>query len=427
MARLDRMALNLWRHKTGEKQDSMNPEGGSLVSYFTGNTQPELNFAIRTKVFLNNDVVTSTGSAAGDLGIKNALIVTGSVTAGSEGFAKLTESLRSAGIESVLWDRCEPEAPEMTVSACAEAYREARCDGIIALGGGSSMDTAKMAGCIVGGGGSIREYDSMTQERQVPDNPPPLICIPTTAGTGSEVTSMAVFTHAGDSSKRVVTGANLCPNVALVDPLLSYSMPPDLTAATGMDAFNHSIEAYLSTLSNPISDSLALYAMELVAEFLPGVVKDGHDEEARANMSVAATMAGMAISHAMPHFAHAIGHVLGARLKLSHGVACSLVLPGGLRKIKDAQPDKFQKIARALGLPVGDYADEKETAAAAIAAIESMIREIGLPTLEEVIAECNGELSEMAFASTMEPSMMFSPVLFSEEDIMEILGLQTRQ
>jgi len=394
------------------------------VSYFTGNTQPELNFAIRTELFLNDDVVTSTGSVASDLEIKNALIVTGPVTAKSEGLAKVTESLRSAGIEHAVWDKVEPEAPEMTVSACAEAYRDAGCDGIIAIGGGSSMDTAKMAGCIVGGGGSIREYDSMTQERQAPDNPPPLICIPTTAGTGSEVTSMAVFTHADDSSKRVVTGASLCPDVALVDPLLSYSMPPGLTAATGMDAFSHSIEAYLSTLSNPISDSLSLYAMELVAEFLPRAVKDGRDEEARANMSVAATMAGMAINHAMPHFAHAIGHVLGARLGLPHGVACSLVLPGGLRKIRDAQLDKFQKIARALGLPVGDYADEEETADAAIAAIESMILEAGLPKLHEVIRECNGELLELAVASTMEPSMMFSPVLFSEEDIMEILGMQ---
>ena len=394
------------------------------MSYFTGNTQPELNFAIRTKVFLNNDVVTSTGSAASDLGIKNALIVTGPVTAKSEGLAKAAESLRGAGIEHVVWDGCEPDSPEATVAACAEAYRDAGCDGAIAIGGGSSMDTAKMANCIVGGGGSIREYDSMAQERQVPDNAPPLICIPTTAGTGSEVTSLAVFTHADDSSKRVVTDAKLCPDVALVDPLLSYSMPPDLTAATGMDAFNHSIEAYLSTLSNPISDSLALYAMELVAEFLPRVVKDGRDEGARANMSVAATMAGMALNHAMPHFAHAIGHVLGARLKLPHGVACSLVLPGGLRKIKDEQLEKFQKIARALGLMAGDHAGEEETAEAAISAIQSMIGEIGLPTLEETLGASGAELSELAAACAMEPSMMFSPVFFSEEDIMEILGAQ---
>jgi alcohol dehydrogenase len=221
-----------------------------------------------------------------------------------------------------------------------------------------------------------------------------------------------------------VTDANLCPNVALVDPPLTYSMPPGLTAATGMDAFCHCVEAYLSTLSNPISDSLSLYAMELVAEFLPRVVKDGHDEEARANMSVAATMAGMAINHAMPHFAHAIGHVLGARLKLPHGVACGLVLPGGLRKIKDERLDKFQKIARALGLEEGNYAGEEETADAAISAIENMIREIGLPKLEEALGECGGEFSELAVASTMEPSMMFSPVFFSEEDIMEILGAQ---
>jgi len=396
------------------------------VSYFTGDTQPELNFAIRTKLLLNNDVVASAGREASDVGIKNALIVTGPITARSEGFARLTESLRSAGIEHVLWDKTEPDAPEMTVGECAESYQEGGCDGIIALGGGSSMDTAKMAGCILGGGGSIREYDSITQERQIPDNRPPLICIPTTAGTGSEVTSMAVFTHADDCSKRVVTGINLCPDVALVDPLLSYSMPPDLTAATGMDAFNHAIEAYLSTLSNPISDSLALYAMELAAEFLPRAVKDARDEEARANMCVAATMAGMAINHAMPHFAHAIGHVLGARFKLPHGVACSLVLVEGLRKIRDAQLHKFQKIARALSLPVGDYAGEEKTADAAIGAIESMMREIGVPTLAEVAGKCNGELSELAFACTMEPGMMFSPVLLSEEDIAEILSVRAR-
>jgi len=314
--------------------------------------------------------------------------------------------------------------PEMTVDACAKAYCEAGCDGMIAIGGGSSMDTAKMAGCIIGGGGSIREYDSLMQERQVPDDMPPLVCIPTTAGTGSEVTSMAVFTHADEFSKRVVTGINLCPDVALVDPLLSFSMPPALTAATGMDSFSHSIEAYLSTLSNPISDSLAMYAMELVAEFLPRAVKDGRDEEARANMSVAASMAGMAINHAMPHFAHAIGHVLGARLKVPHGVACSLALPGGLRKIKESQPCKFRKIARALGVLVEDCMGDEETADAAIAAIESMIAEIDLPTLDQVIGERNGELSGLAFACTMEPSMMFSPFLFSEEDIAEILGLQ---
>jgi alcohol dehydrogenase len=139
-------------------------------------------------------------------------------------------------------------------------------------------------------------------------------------------------------------------------------------------------------------------------------------------MGVAATMAGMAINHAMPHFAHAIGHVLGARFKVPHGIACSLALPGGLRKIRDAQLAKFRKIALALGLPVEDYQDEEEIADAAIAAIESMITDIGIPTLEETIGEFNGELSEVALACTMEPSMMFSPVHLSENDVEDILS-----
>jgi alcohol dehydrogenase len=392
------------------------------MSYFTGDTQPELNFAIRTKTFINRDVVTSTGSVASDLGIRKALLVTGPVMEKSEGFAKTAESLGSAGIEYLGWSQVEPETPEGTIGACVEAYREGGCDGIIALGGGSSMDTAKLAGCIIAGGGYIQEYDSMVQERQVPQNPPPLICIPTTAGTGSEVTSMAVFSRADDSSKRVVTGPSLCPKVALVDPPLSYSMPPELTAITGMDAFNHSIEAYLSTLSNPISDSLSLYALELIAEFLPRAVKNGRDEEARANMSVAATMAGMAISHAMPHFAHAIGHVLGAKLKLPHGLACSLALPRGLRMTKGPQLNKFRKIAFALGLAPRDHADDEETAEAVIKSIEGMMREIGLPELEEVVRKDNGNLAYLAAASASEPGMMFSPVLLTDEDVAHILG-----
>lgn len=395
-----------------------------MEPYFTADTQPELNFAIRTRVFLNNDVVTSVGSVARDLGIRNALIVTGPITSRSEGMAKVAENLGGARMRHTVWDKVAPDAPEATVGACAEAYGQAGCDGIIALGGGSSMDTAKMAACIIGGGGAIREYDSMVQERQVPNDMPPLICIPTTAGTGSEVTSMAVFTHGDDSSKRVVTGPNLCPNIALVDPLLSYTMPPGLTAATGMDSFNHAVEAYLSTMSNPISDALALYAMELVAGFLPRAVKDGQDEQARTNMSIAATMAGMAINHAMPHFAHAIGHVLGAKFKLPHGMACSLILVDGLRKIKDAQLNKFDKIARALGLDTAEHDGPGETANAAIGAIEGMMREIGIPTLAEAVDDANGELSEVAIASMMEPGMMFAPAFLSEDDVKEILGVK---
>jgi len=394
------------------------------MSYFAGDARYELNFVMQTKLFLNNGVVTSTGAAARDLEIEKALIVTGPITAESEGLATAVETLEGAKIKHAVWANVEPEVPERTVSACVNAYRENECNGIIAIGGGSSIDTAKMAGCIIGGGGSIREYD-LTQERQAPPNLPPLLCIPTTAGTGSEVTSMAVFTHGDDSSKRVVISANMCPNVALVDPLLTYSMPPDLTAVTGIDAFCHSIEAYLSTLSSPISDSLSLYAMELAAKFLPRAVKDGEDDEARAGMSVAATMAGMAISHAMPHFAHAIGHVLGARCHVPHGAACSAVLPQGLRKLKSAQSGKFRKIACIFGLAPEDYAGEEAVADAAIDAIENMISTIGLPRLEDVMGQFEGKPSELVSACVIEPGMMFSPVPLSELDVMDILGIKS--
>ena len=394
--------------------------------YFIGNTRPELNFAVRTRLFLNNDVVMSVGSVAEELGVSKALVVTGPVMGRADSVGKIKDGLQSAEIEFVIWDKVEPDPPEASVEACARHYSQNECDGLVAFGGGSSMDTAKMAGCLVSGGGAIREYDSMGQERQVPEKTPPLVCIPTTSGTGSEVTSMALFTRADDGSKRVVTSPGLCPDVALVDPLLSYSMPPSLTAATGMDAFNHAIEAYLSTMSNPISDALALYAMELIFEFLPRAVKNGQDEEARTNMSVAAVMAGIAMNHAMPHFAHAIGHALGSKFKLPHGVACSLVLVAGLRKLKEAQLDKFERIARIFGLHPERYPDGKATAGAAVEAIEEMMKKIGIPTIAEAIGQHNGELLAVAAASMMEPAMMFSPVFLSEEDVMEILGLKTR-
>ncbi len=391
------------------------------MSYLITDTINELNFALRTKLFLNSGAIDSIGEIASDLGIRRVLIVTGPVTGKSQALEKAAQNLRADGIERVVWDQVSPEPDESVVEACAHAFYHDTCDGIIGIGGGSSMDTAKLAACLVSGGGAISEYDSLVQERRVPADLPPLICAPTTAGTGSEVTCMAAFTRSDDQSKRVVADPNLYPHAALVDPVLSWSMPPELTACTGMDAFSHAVEAYLSTMANPISDALALYAMELVAEFLPRAVKNGRDHEARLKMSVAASMAGIAINHALPHFAHAIGHVLGPRFGLAHGMACGMVLPAGLRALRDVLPDKFGKIARVFGLEPDAFATPEDVAEAAIGAIEKMTMEIGLPRISDVINGQKDKLHEIAALASAEPAMMFSPQPLFEEEILRIL------
>ncbi len=300
-----------------------------------------------TPVEFGVGVAAQLGARAAALGIRHALLVTDRGLVDSPACAAACAALRAAGVAVTVYADVMPDPSAASVTAAAAAYRAALADGLVALGGGSAMDTAKALGVLaVAGDDDIVPYTFGGSRRVA--GIPPLICLPTTAGTGAEVTFVAIVTH--EQQKKLLRDPQLAPALALVDPTLTLSMPPQLTAATGMDALAHSIEALTSTMANPICDALALDAVRRIAIWLPRAVEQGDDLVARTQLSLAALSAGMAFLSARVHLGHAVGHSLGTHFKLAHGFACTMCLPAILRYLQPSCSAQLAQIAQALGV-----------------------------------------------------------------------------
>lgn len=235
------------------------------------------------------------------------------------------EPLQEAGIPYALYDQVPPDSSLNVVNEVAERYRKEGCNGWIALGGGSVIDTAKGAAASVSVG--EKDFTELQGSEILQDSLDPLIAIPTTAGTGSEVTLVAVVADTEHHAKLSYTSYRLVPHVAFLDPQLTASLPPKLTATTGIDALTHAIEAYTSIQKNPVSDALAVQAIKLIGQNLAHSCEIPGDLDARTNLALGSLMAGAAFSNAMVGLVHAIGHSLGGLCHIPHGQAMMLLLP----------------------------------------------------------------------------------------------------
>jgi alcohol dehydrogenase len=306
-----------------------------------------------TRIVFGDGVAARLGKEASALGMRRALVVTDAALAASSACQAALAALAAADVACEVWADVVLDPTDTSVEAAAAYYRAVDADGLVALGGGSAMDTAKALGVLIAAdaqeiapfyfGGSA-----------MPRGMPPLICLPTTAGTGSEVTFVAIVSDSANGHRKMlVRHPSLAPTVALVDPLLSATMPPNLTASTGLDALSHALEALTATMASPLSDMLALDAIPRVATYLPRAVAEGADVEARRQMSYAATIAGMAFLSGRVHLGHAVGHSLGAAYHLPHGLACIVCMPALLRFIAPSCSEQMDQVARVLGLPDG--------------------------------------------------------------------------
>jgi len=289
----------------------------------------------------------------------------------------VARSLEAAGIGLVVFDQVPSDPPDHVIEEAASLARKEGADGVVGVGGGSVMDTAKTVNILLTNPPPISKYFG---PNAVPNPVKPLVLLPTTSGTGSEVTAIAVVTDTQNHRKIGVIGPACCASLAIVDPELASGMPPSVTAATGMDAFSHAAEALTSALANPISDVLAERAIMLISRYLPAAVANGADMEARTNMSLAATLAGIAFNDAITHLGHAIAHSLGARYHIAHGVGCALALPTVMEFAAEAVPDKVRLVGRAMGLEPAESLSPGEVGAAVANAIRSLCRAIGIPT-----------------------------------------------
>jgi alcohol dehydrogenase len=314
-------------------------------------------------------VAAHVGARAAALGIRHALIVTDQALAASPAYQAAHAALEQAGVAVSRFADVVLDPTSASIGAAAAAYRAAGADGIVALGGGSAMDTAKALGVLAVAGGDDISPFFFGGPQPVPAIPP-LICVPTTAGTGAEVTFVAVITDG--QQKKIVRDLRIAPRLALVDPELTLTMPPRLTAATGLDALSHALEALTSRMASPPCDALALDALERIGRWLPRAVTHGDDVTARAELSLAATLAGIAFVNGRVHLGHAVGHALGAHYKLAHGFACAVCLPGILNFLRPAAEPALARAGAALG---GEAAE----------AVAQLLTNVGAPRLREAV------------------------------------------
>ncbi|MFT9816184.1 iron-containing alcohol dehydrogenase [Lysinibacillus sp. NPDC056185] len=340
----------------------------------------DFNFNLPTSIEFGNGTVNNVGKRAKELGGKKALIITDKGLAQTGILKKVTDSLEQEGIAFLVYDEITPNPKDLDCVKAYERFKDENIDLLLGLGGGSSMDTAKAIGVLFTHEGELKDrYGFNLLERDIT----PLICIPTTSGTGSEVTTGSVITDTITKQKEAILDIKLAPKLAIVDPELTLSLPKSITSATGMDALTHAIEAYTSNISEPISDALSLYAIEIIVKYLPLAVENGNNLEARQNMLVGSLIAGMAFTHADLGAVHAMAEPLGGLYDTPHGVANSIFLPHVFEYNIPSNPEKHATVALKLGATAEGKTLE-EIAQEGVVLLHELASEIGIPQFRDL-------------------------------------------
>ena len=268
--------------------------------------------------------VAETGHLMKSLGGTKAMIVTDEFLASNPMTTRIQAILKEAGVDSAVFGKAEPNPKDTNVVEGETFYHENRCDCILSLGGGSSHDCAKGIGLVASNGGKIADYEGVDKAHEAL---PPLVAVNTTAGTASEITRFCIITDTARKVKMCIVDWRVTPAIAINDPELMVGMPSSLTAATGMDALTHAVEAYVSTDANPLTDAAAIKAIDKIVHYLPQAVANGDYMKARSEMAYAQYLAGVAFNNASLGYVHAMAHQLGGYYNLPHGVCNAILLP----------------------------------------------------------------------------------------------------
>ncbi len=309
------------------------------------------------------------------LGGSKPLIVTDKGITGAGITKQITDLLDKAEMKYVIFDETIPNPTDKNVEAGVAAYKKNSCDSLITLGGGSSHDCGKGVGLVIANGGRIQDFEGVDKSTTPM---PPYVAVNTTAGTASEMTRFCIITDTSRKVKMAIVDWRCTPGIALDDPLLMMGMPPALTAATGMDALTHAVEAYVSTIATPMTDSAAEKAIELIAIHLRPAVANGQDIVAREGMCFAQYLAGMAFNNASLGHVHAMAHQLGGFYDLPHGECNAILLPHVCNFNLIAKLDRFVKIAKLMGENV-DGLSTRDAAEKALSAIKKLSTDVGIP------------------------------------------------
>lgn len=349
---------------------------------------------------------------------KKALIVTGKHVVLSDMMAELKKALEEIGIAYFVFDGITGEPTNVMIDEGIAAYKENGCDFCIGIGGGSPLDSAKAIAAMITNEGKIADYNGKVIEKPIP----PVVAIPTTAGTGSEATQFTVITDVEKDIKMLLKGGYLVPKIAIVDPTYTYSAPKSITAATGMDALTHAIEAYTSRKALPVTDTLAVSAVKRIMKYLPAAYKDGSDEKARYEMSVASYEAGICINNSTVTLVHGMSRPIGALFHVAHGISNAMLLTKCLAFALDGAYEKFANLGREIGAATAED-DDKTASEKFIEALNEICKICEIPTLLEYGIPKDdffAHMEKMAHdaLTSGSPGNTMKPI--SEQDIIEI-------
>jgi len=373
-------------------------------------------FFIPTVNLMGVGCAKETGTQAKALGATKMLIVTDAGLNKLGVADQIKKLVEEAGLKAVIYDGAEPNPTDKNVHDGVKVYKDNKCDGIISLGGGSSHDCGKGVGLVIAGGGNIRDYEGVNKSTK---SMPPFLAINTTAGTASEMTRFCIITNTDTHVKMAIVDWRVTPNIAINDPLLMVGMPPALTAATGMDALTHAVEAYVSTIATPITDACAIKAIELIASWLRPAVANGTNVEARDRMAYAEFLAGMAFNNASLGYVHAMAHQLGGFYNLPHGVCNAILLPEVCAFNKIACPERFADIAVAMGEDVTGLA-AVDAADVAIAAIRKLSKDVGIPAGLSELGVKEADFEVMGTNAKKDACQLTNPRLATLQQVMGI-------
>ncbi|WP_026840087.1 iron-containing alcohol dehydrogenase [Citrifermentans bremense] len=373
-------------------------------------------FYIPTVSLMGIGSAKETGGQIKALGASKALIVTDKGLSAMGVADKIKSQVEEAGVSAVIFDGAEPNPTDINVHDGVKVYQDNGCDAIISLGGGSSHDCAKGIGMVIGNGGHIRDLEGVNKTTKPM---PAFVAINTTAGTASEMTRFCIITNTDTHVKMAIVDWRCTPNVAINDPLLMVGKPAALTAATGMDALTHAVEAYVSTIATPITDACAIKAIELIAEYLSKAVANGEDLEARDKMAYAEYLAGMAFNNASLGYVHSMAHQLGGFYNLPHGVCNAILLPAVSQYNLIACPKRFADIAKALGENV-DGLSVTEAGQKAIDRIRTLSASIGIPTGLKALNVKEEDLTIMAENAKKDACQFTNPRKATLEQVVQI-------
>ncbi|MCQ2753023.1 MAG: iron-containing alcohol dehydrogenase [Bacilli bacterium] len=309
---------------------------------------------------------------------KKALLVTDAVMIKLGNAKKVEDALKKAGVDYVIYDQITGEPTDTMIEGGLKIYKDNHCDFLVALGGGSPIDSMKAIGSLVEKGGSISDF----MGKVITSKMPPMVAIPTTAGTGSEATQFTIITDTKKNIKMLLKGRVLIPTLAVIDPQFTMTAPPKITAATGLDALCHAVESFTSRKAQTLSDTFALSAVKRIFKYLPIAFKDGKNEEARIQMSVAALEAGIAFNNASVTLIHGMSRPIGALFHVAHGISNAMLMKECLGFALSGAYDRFAILAREINVASKDDSDEVASKKF-LAAIEGITKTCEIPTLEQ--------------------------------------------